>query len=262
MAYRRRRQLNNSDHSDVPSTVEQLSFKYMEMCKVESSTDSDSEISPRWSDTSTLGCMSSTPETPTLKLMHKPRGRHDCSLLLDPYDGSSEDSDESDLTAPRRWARRSSGAGGGSCRFLGKNRRFLLLKSGCRDPASEQPLLDVQMTCESEAELWLCEIDLRPSDGEQGGGVDLEESTVRAQTMDVQLLDDSGVHAPLPSTVGPGNLPDSSSERSPSPCLYKRKMCFPGAEVSELGQRKRQRVPSMEEGASASQPGLSHVNTD
>lgn len=76
------------DHSDVPSTVEQLSFKYMvrsrvhisslivgkseldllwdiffgmrfiffpqEMCKVESSTDSDSEISPRWSDTSTL----------------------------------------------------------------------------------------------------------------------------------------------------------------------------------------------------------------
>lgn len=25
--------------------------------------------------------MSSTPETPTLKLMHKPRGRHDCSLV-------------------------------------------------------------------------------------------------------------------------------------------------------------------------------------
>lgn len=177
--------------------------------------------------------------------------------FLDPYDGSSEDSDDSDQTAPSRWARRSSGAGG-SCRFLGKNRRFLLLKSGCREPASEQPLLDVQMTCESEAELWLCEIDLRPSDGEQGGGEDLEESTVRAQTMDVQLLEDPGVHAPLPSSVGP----DSSSERSPSPCLYKRKMCFPGAEVSELGQRKRQRVPSMEEGASASQPGQSHGNTD
>lgn len=119
------------------------------------------------------------------------------------------------------------------------------------------------MTCESEAELWLCEIDLRPSDCEQGGDDDLEESTVRAQTMDVQLLEDPGVHAPLPSTMGPGNLPrvpDSSSERSPSPCLYKRKMCFPG-EVSELGQRKRQRVPSMEEGASAPQPGQSHVNT-
>lgn len=174
--------------------------------------------------------------------------------FLDPYDGSSEDSEESGLTAPSRWARRS--GGGESCRFLGKNRRFLLLKSGCRDPASEQPHLDVQMTYESEAELWLCEIDLRPSDGEQGGGDDLEESTVRAQTMDVQLLEDPGVHAALPSTVGPGNLPrvpDSSSETSPSPCLYKRKMSFPGAEVSELGQRKRQRVPSVEEGASASQ---------
>lgn len=182
--------------------------------------------------------------------------------FLDPYDGSSEDSDESDLTGPSRWARRSSGAG--SCRFLGRNRRFLLLKSGCRDPASEQPHPDVQMTCESEAELWLCEIDLRPPGGEQGGGDGLEESTVRAQTMDVQLLEDPGVHAPLPSTVGPGNLPrvpDSSSERSPSPCLYKRKMCFHGAEVSELGQRKRQRVPSMEEGGSTSQPGQSHVNT-
>lgn len=27
---------------------------FKELCKVESSTDSDSEISPRWSDTSTL----------------------------------------------------------------------------------------------------------------------------------------------------------------------------------------------------------------
>lgn len=189
--------------------------------------------------------------------------------FLDPYDGSSEDSDESDLCAPSRRSRRSTIAGGGSCRLLGKNRRFLLLKSGSRDPASEQHLLDVQMTCESEAELWLCEIDIIPSDSDKGGGGELEESTVRAQTMDVQLLEESGVHAPQSSTVAPANLPqvpDSSSERSPSPCqlrcVYKRKMGCPGAEVSELGQRKRQCVLSMEEGASASEPGLSHVNTD
>lgn len=126
------------------------------------------------------------------------------------------------------------------------------------------------MTCESEAELWLCEIDIIPSDNDKGGGGELEESAVRAQTMDVQLLEESGVlHAPQSFLVTPGNLPqvpDSSSERSPSPCqlrgVYKRKMCCPGVEVSELGQRKRQCVLSMEEGASASEPGLSHVNTD
>lgn len=247
--------------------------------------------------------MSSTPETPTLSLTLKPHGRHDCSLVntyficlirfvsshthtlaksvciharmypwlqfLDPYDGSSEDSDESNLSAPGRRTRRGKGAGGGRCRTLGRNRRFFLLKSGSRDPATEQHLLDVQMTCESESELWLCEIDIRASDG----GGDLEEPPALAHTIDVELLDDSGVYAPQPSTVGPGNsprVPHSSSERSPSPChlqcLYKRKMCFPGAEVSEVGQRKRQCVLSMEEeheeGGSASEPGLSHVNTD
>lgn len=129
------------------------------------------------------------------------------------------------------------------------------------------------MTLESESELWLCEINAMPSDSEKYGDGDLEESTVRAQTMDVELLEDSGVHIPPPSTVRLGNspqVPDSSSERSPSPChlrcLHKRKMCFPGAEVSELGQRKKQCVLSMEdeheEGGSASEPGLNQANTD
>lgn len=130
------------------------------------------------------------------------------------------------------------------------------------------------MTLESESELWLCEINVMPSDSEKYvGGGDLEEATERAQTMDVELLEDSGVHIPSPSTVRPGNspqVPDSSSERSPSPCqlrcLHKRKMCFPGAEVSELDQRKRQCVLSMEdeheEGGSASEPGLNQANTD
>lgn len=129
------------------------------------------------------------------------------------------------------------------------------------------------MTLESESELWLCEVNVMPSDSDKYGCGDLEKPTVRAQTMDVELLEDSGVHIPPPSTVRPGNspqVPDSSSERSPSPChlpcLHKRKMCFPGAEVSELGQRKRQCVLSMEdeheEGGSASEPGLNRANTD
>lgn len=244
--------------------------------------------------------MSSTPETLTLPLTHKPHWRHDCSLvntfffspathivamhvcvyagmysclqLLDPYDGSSEDSDESDLNAPSFRVRLGKSAGGGSCRSLSRNRSFLLPKSGSRDPhpASEQQLLDVQMALESESELWLCEINVMPCGC---GNLDLEESTLRAQTMDVELLEDSGVHIPPPSTGQPGNspqVPDSSSERSPSPChlrcLHKRKMCFPEAEVSELGQRKRQCVPSMEdeheEGGSASEPGLNQATTD
>lgn len=196
--------------------------------------------------------------------------------LLDPYDGSSEDSDEVDPSAPSiiRVRRGKCAGGRGGCRPLSRSRRFLLPKPGSRDPhpASEH-LLDVQMTLESESELWLCEIDVMPSDSDKYGGGPLEKSTVRSQTMDVELLEESGGHVPPPSTVRPGNsaqVPDSSSERSPSPChvrwLHKRKMCFPGAEVSELGQRKRQCVPSMEdeheEGGSASEPGLNQANTD
>lgn len=200
---------------------------------------------------------------------------YSCLQFLDPYDGSSEDSDESDLNAPSIWVRRGKSTGGGSCRSLSRNRRFPLPKTGSRDshPASEQHLLDVQMTLESESELWLCEINVMPSDSDKYGGGDLEESTVLPQTMDIELPEDSGVHIPPHSTVRPGNspqVPDSSSERSPSPChlqcLHKRKMCFPGVEVLELGQRKRQCVLSMEdeheEGGSASEPGLNQANTD
>lgn len=243
--------------------------------------------------------MSSTTETLMLPLTHKPHGRLDCSLvlffltthiltmcvcihahmyscmqLLDPYDGSSEDSSESDPNAPSIRVRRGKSAGEGSNRSLSRNRRFLLPKSGSRDPhpALEQHLLDVQMTLESESELWLCEIDVMPSDSDKYGGSELEGSMSRAPTMDSELLQDSGVHISPPSMVRPGNsrqVPDSSSERSPSPChlrsLYKRKMCFPGAEVLESGQRKRQCVLSMEaehEGGLVSEPGLNGANTD
>ncbi|XP_018519028.1 uncharacterized protein LOC108874927 isoform X2 [Lates calcarifer] len=298
MACRRRRQHSRPDHSDrrIPNNMDQLAFKYM-MCKVESSTDSDSEISPRWSDTSTMGCVGSVPECGTLRRTRplKPAARNGCySLFLDPYDGSSEDSDESniDVGVSRRTRQQGQGGGGGG-RFSDRSRRFIhhhpasialreAMKNGMRDPVMEQQhLLDVQMKCGSDPELWVCELDMLPSHNDKltdDGCRDLtaemeKDSTIHARTMEIELqLDDSGLHATRSSTPhSPGPLTtmggssswilDSSSERSPSPCnlrsLYKRKLGLPGAEVVELGQRKRQCVVNMEEqeaGDSASEP--------
>ncbi|XP_031166187.1 uncharacterized protein LOC116057732 isoform X3 [Sander lucioperca] len=256
---------------------------FQEMCKVESSTDSDSEISPRWSDTSTMGCVSSTPESGTfhrtLPVTHKPAGRHGCySLFLDPYDGSSEDSDKSniDVGVSSRRTRQQGKSGGGGCRFSGRSRRFSLhhpasvslrevVKNGKRDPVTEQQhLLDVQMKCESDSELCVSELDIMPAHSDRDGLTEemANDSTMHTQTMGIELhcqFDDSDLHATRSSTPGPvtpvggcsSQMLDSSSERPPCPCnlrsLSKRKMSFPGAEVVELGQRKRQCVVNMED---------------
>ncbi|XP_071353909.1 uncharacterized protein [Trachinotus anak] len=285
MACRRRRQRSLPGHNErhVPNNVDQLAFKYM-MCKVESSTDSDSEISPRWSDTSTMGCASSAPDRGTLRrtLPLKPAARHGCySLFLDPYDGSSEDSEESNTDAGvSRRTRQQGQGGGGGCRFSGRTRRFILhhpasvalrevMKNGMRDPVTEQQhLLDVQMKCGSDSELWVCEFDTLPSHSDKDSCRDLptetaSDPTTHAQTMDMEFqLDDSGLHATrssTPHTPGPltpvGGSPswmlDSSSERSHSPCnlrsLNKRKMGLPGTEAVEVGQRKRQCVVDIED---------------
>ncbi|XP_039992313.1 uncharacterized protein LOC120794964 isoform X2 [Xiphias gladius] len=294
MACRRRRQ----DHSDrhIPNNMDQLALKYL-MCKVESSTDSDSEISPRWSDTSTMGCVSSAPECGTVRrtLPLKPAARHGCySLFLDPYDGSSEDSDESNIDVGVSRRTRQQGQGGG-CRFSGRSRRFILhhpasvalremMRSGMRDPVTEQQhLLDVQMKCGSDSELWVCELDTLPSHSDKDGCRDPtaempNDSTMHAQIMDIGLqVDDSGLHATrssTPQTPGPitpvgGSsswMLDSSSERSPSPCnlrsLYKRKLGLPGAEVVELGQRKRQCVVNMEDKQEAVDSASDHGPTE
>lgn len=140
------------------------------------------------------------------------------------------------------------------------------MKNGVRDPVTEQlHPSDVQMKYGSDSEMWVCELDtLPPHHGKEGCRDQKEKtgsnSTQHAQTMDVHpdcQFDDSGMHAPRSSTpqtpgpVTPVKMLDSSSERSPSPCdlrvLYKRKLGFPGAEVVELGQRKRQCVVSMED---------------
>ncbi|XP_029937918.1 uncharacterized protein LOC115380827 isoform X2 [Myripristis murdjan] len=283
MASRRRRQHSLPGHSyrHATNNVDQLALKYM-MCKVESSTDSESEISPRWSDTSTMGCMSSTPESGSCqrRLPHKPVGRHPCySLFLDPYDGSSEDSDESGVAAgvPSRRLRQQ--AAGGS-RLSGRSRRFILHhtassalrevgKNGVRDPVSEhQHLTDIKMKSGSESELWAHELDTVSSPHDRGGckvsvGDMLVDSETQAQSVDPEgQLDDSGVHTTRSSTPHtPGSLTpvgenlsqllDSSSERSHSPChlrsLYKRKLGLSTVEVMELGQKKRRCVTNMEE---------------
>ncbi|KAK2891901.1 hypothetical protein Q8A73_017566 [Channa argus] len=281
----RRRQNSLPDQSKrrVSSNMDHLAFKYMEMCKVESSTDSDSEISPRWSDTSTMGCVSSAPESGTFRrtLPLKAAARHGCcSLFLDPYDGSSEDSDESNIDDGVSRRTKQQGKGGGGCRFSGCSRRFMLLhpasvalrevmKTGMRDPViDQQQLLDVQTKCGAGPEVWVCELDTLPSNSDKDACIELPvdavtDSTMHTQTMETDLwLDDSGLQATISSTPqtsrpltpageSSSQMPHSSSERAASPCnlrsIYKRKLGLPGAEVLELGQRKRQCVVDMED---------------
>ncbi|XP_077587232.1 uncharacterized protein LOC144206254 [Stigmatopora nigra] len=127
---------------DQTSTVEQLAFKYKEMCKVESSTDSDSENCPRSSDTTTMECVSSVPESDSLSmaspLRHGAAGRRGFySMFLDPYDGSSEDSDDiiTDSGATSRRTR----------------------QHGKGDAAREQEChhLDVHMKCVEASAVWM-----------------------------------------------------------------------------------------------------------
>ncbi|XP_059908728.1 uncharacterized protein LOC132458195 isoform X1 [Gadus macrocephalus] len=100
MPPRRKGHLRPVNSGSCSNSVEELAFRYMEMCKVESSTD-ESDNSPRSSDTSTMALVTNGQEKiPLPKNMsswsHKVGGRLPCYCrYLDPYDGSSEDSDES-----------------------------------------------------------------------------------------------------------------------------------------------------------------------
>ncbi|XP_017268023.1 uncharacterized protein LOC108233831 [Kryptolebias marmoratus] len=277
MACRRRQQSSLQDLSEryLPNTVNQLTFKYM-MCKMDSSSDSDSEISPRWSDTSTLGCVSSAAESGTSRrtasLAYKPAGRHAPHFLfLDPYDGSSEDSDRSnpDASISSRQTRQQ-GKGGG-CRLSGRRRRPVLhhpaafvlskMKTATRDSLIDEQSAtkhdsDVQMKCGSDSELWDCDRDGFRNTAEEKATY----STTRIQTMDVELqLDESGFHTrastPHPpkrqASVEEMQMLNSCFERSPGSCnlrsLFKRKVGLGGAEVAAPGPRKRQCVDNMED---------------
>ncbi|KAM9708569.1 uncharacterized protein ACNS7B_000828 [Menidia menidia] len=287
MACRRGRPRSRADQSEghTPSNMDQLTFKYMEMCKVETSSDSDSEISPRWSDTSILGSVSRAPgrgpSRRAFPLTYKSTGRQACySLLLDPYDGSSEDSDKSNIDVSSRQTRHQS-KGGGGCRLPSQRRRFIShhpasvalrerLKNGMKDllmdqqPTVSKDSSDVQPKCESDSELWDCELDtLSSNSGKDGYGIITEEMVTDSTTHVQNLLElnDSGWHSRRSSTphtpgfqtsveTSSSQMVDSCSERSPCSCnrrsLWKRKGCFPGIEGVELRSRKRQCVANME----------------
>ncbi|XP_077394722.1 uncharacterized protein LOC144031441 isoform X2 [Festucalex cinctus] len=240
MSYRRRRPPLIPDLNDSGQTnnMEQLAFKYKEMCKVETSTDSDSEISPRWSDTSAMECVSSAPESGSLRRMlpraHKTAG----PLFLDPYDGSSEDSDQTNMDpSTPSWRTRQQGKGGRG-RFSRRTRQFILHpppSTGFRPPekpretASEQErhLLDVHMKCADDSEVWMCEL----TD-------ELTGSQAAAASMEVRYR----LH-------GDVQMPESSLERTAEACnlqmVVKRKMAVTGGDGLE--HRKKQCVVHMEE---------------
>ncbi|XP_077476941.1 uncharacterized protein LOC144089714 [Stigmatopora argus] len=211
MVYRRRRSRSIPGPIDQTSTVEQLAFKYKEMCKVESSTDSDSEISPRGSDSNTMECVSSVPESdsvsPALPLRHGAAGRRGFySMFLDPYDGSSEDSDDI-VTNPGAASRRTRQHGKG-------------------DAAREQEChrLDVHMKCVDPSPVWTSKH---------------SKELTGAQAADIEVC---------PRLHGDAML-ESFLERSPVPCnlqtAFKRKMNAPVADGTS--QRKRPCVAQMEE---------------
>ncbi|XP_062864145.1 uncharacterized protein LOC134325836 [Trichomycterus rosablanca] len=135
-----------------PDTVDRLAFKYMEMCKVDSSSDSESDASPRWSDASSKSFQVCPAPKRTI-LPQKTFGRY-CPQPLDPYDGSSEDSASSG-DVPKRQKH-------GGFRMKGRGRRAApnpppLLKEVKRvGPREETSLLyhsDVQMKSLSDSEL-------------------------------------------------------------------------------------------------------------
>ncbi|CAJ1073408.1 uncharacterized protein LOC117806163 isoform X2 [Xyrichtys novacula] len=115
---------------------------------------------------------------------------------------------------------------------------------------------------------WVCELDMDMDECRDLRDQSTSDSNLHNEAMDIELccqFDDPGLHTTrsctpyVPGTVTPGEVssphyPESSYERPPS-CsnlrsLYKRKLGFPGAEVVELEQRKRQRVCNMEDSAS------------
>ncbi|KAK0139761.1 hypothetical protein N1851_023334 [Merluccius polli] len=273
-----------------PSSVEKLAFKYMELCKLESSTDSESDISLRSSDTSTMALVSTSRpdrrplQKSMLSLSHKGGGRLPCYCrFLDPYDGSSEDSDESSSAPAGVLGRRPRQQHGGACsHLLCRGRRFVTLlqppasvpaevtKREPRAPTAPTstpgPLLlqhpaDVQMDSDgSSSEPWVrgpdaprsSVADQNPAPGETspasgdgpGGGEEEEEEEDR--------FEDSGLHSatgsPPPPPPPSAGSASHAAETSPDPgghsgCLYKRKTM----ETAESGQRKKQCVVSMKE---------------
>ncbi|XP_073784035.1 uncharacterized protein [Danio rerio] len=215
--------INSGAQADV---VCRLAFTYMEMCKVDSSSDSESE-NRRWSDvSSSKGCESSTPENRGARRRLQRISGPNYQQTLDPYDGSSEDSASSSEASvpqgPGSAGLRSAvqqGAGGAVGRAAG-------LRSA-----------DVQM----------------PSSGSE---LDLSDSGFTSRSW----ISSPGAHTPLPAAHTHTPLPAAHTHtplpaahtHTPLPAAHthtplpKRKFFIPAGEPEDGMRRKRKCVSDME----------------
>ncbi|XP_024126564.1 uncharacterized protein LOC112145505 isoform X2 [Oryzias melastigma] len=241
-------------HADrhASSNVDQLTVKYMEMCKVGSSTDSDSEISSRWPETSVVACPRSATEPETSQQIHtKPSRSCVCySLLLDPYDGSSEDSESNIEVSSRKTRQRRNGGAGFP--FSSQRRRSALnqremLRNEMRDGS------DVQMKYHTDSDLWDCELDTSPCHIDS---IDCKMITEESESHSLQhiysmdtecQLGDSGLYGSRSSTPITPAVSSSAESSCKFKSLWKRKVNFSAVEVVDSRPSKKQCVTTEEE---------------
>ncbi|XP_018962511.1 lisH domain-containing protein C1711.05-like isoform X1 [Cyprinus carpio] len=204
-----------SSQSDV---VGRLAFKYMEMCKVDSSSDSESESNPRGSDVSSKGCDSSAPEAP--QTLQRFTGQHQQSL--DPYDGSSEDSGSSAEGSKKQRL--------GGFRAKGTGRRSAPGEVRARSGAA-----DVQMRSSSDSE------QETPDQGLCSPCKSL--MCVKADLSDSGFNTRSSLNSPAVPSARDTPSPDSPALHA---AFSKRKFFPPPGDADDGMQRKRQCISDME----------------
>ncbi|XP_062379254.1 uncharacterized protein LOC134067820 isoform X2 [Sardina pilchardus] len=238
-----------------PDRVDILTFKY-KMCKMDSSSDSESDASPRWSDTSSKGNVSGAAERKSAQklpsMTHKQTGWH--NVCIDPYDGSSEDSCTStnDSRRPKK----------GSCRFWVKFRRGTAMhgplpkevkRNGTADGAGGSHFGDIHMLSDPEIDITNQKGNWPSSDVNDSEAKVLEDSGVFIKSLSDSpspaLLTDGGDC--VQSLHGPSNG-NSQEAATPPPdyitghdSLFKRKL-FPAQGEMGYWHRKRQCVTKID----------------
>ncbi|XP_056623371.1 uncharacterized protein LOC130436601 isoform X1 [Triplophysa dalaica] len=229
-------ELFGTNHSDV---VGRLAFKYMEMCKVDSSSDSESETNPRWSDLSNKGLENWAACTKLRRLSGQ-----NYQQCLDPYDGSSEDSSNSWNKGPKR--QRHSGL-----RVKGRGRRSAINALCPRREPTQNELTDVchhgdvQMRSSSDTEPSFCS-PCRPVTRLK---VDLSDSGFNTRSSlnspalpsGTDTVERSSERVQLGSSAS--RSPDCSSFHA---AFSKRKFFPPSGDTDEGMQRKRPCISDME----------------
>nr|XP_055027525.1 uncharacterized protein LOC129417093 isoform X1 [Misgurnus anguillicaudatus] len=232
-------ELVNTGQSDV---VCRLAYKYMEMCKVDSSSDSESETNPRWSDVSSKqGFEENWAACKKLQRL----SRVNYQQCLDPYDGSSEDSSNSSNKGPKRQRHnglRMKGRGRRSAVNLPCARREMKEVGAQEDLAEEE--VTMRSSSDSELEVSFCS----PCRAVTCLKVELSESGFNSRSS----LNSPVVPSGTETTDTRIQLGSSQiSPRSPeSPSFHvafsKRKFFPPSGDCDEGMQRKRPCISDME----------------